>query len=582
MWRANPFEAINGTSEQDLFVTDDDGEVCGCFVVLNNTPSSLAFWKEVTFLHRQLVLEGRRTGGLSSFVDSEQKILTNLIYGKQYRATNVSVFLLPSSLFPSGNRYFRSTASVETPSIVHNNFIIGKEAKKARFERHGLWFSSRNTTISSGGYTCFDPASPSLELWGRWFQAVERNTSIPMLSIVHPVHNSVVHELDTGLTQILTENIVNRKEDKRFSENGGRVWLSADSPVYTSLHSHVLLETRKLLPLPPPPSNNQMQEPSYLRHVSASMDTMIINVFSSVSTHENGVFAVDRGGKFHLEANQNVNRLLLQRPISEAAILVRTLDINPNIAVKPCIKILAYKRAASLERLWLSLLEADYLGLHDISVEILIDGPRSPAEAPLIEQVVALARSFEWPFGSKEVTVSDANNGLAKQWFLAWSPISEREVAFVFEDDIEVSPLFFRWSMTAIELYYDTQQIDAHASLLKAIRADIEYDRLNRTANTNSTRLDQYVKEFAGIPILYGICLQQQHVDALRYPQRLRVVNTNLPFLYSLIGTWGPLLLPLPWMAFKEWSECHTITLNMTSLYAMVYTDCTIGGGASS
>lgn len=136
MWRANPFEAFNGTSEQDLFVTDDDGEVCGCFVVLNNTPSSLALWMEVTFLHRQLVLEGRRTGGLSSFVDSEQKILTNLIYGKQYRATNVSVFLLPSSLFPSGNRYFRSTASVETPSIVQT--ILSSERRRRRQDLSGM------------------------------------------------------------------------------------------------------------------------------------------------------------------------------------------------------------------------------------------------------------------------------------------------------------------------------------------------------------------------------------------------------------------------------------------------------------
>ena len=36
----------------DISVTDDNGEICGCFVALNNTPNALAFWATVTAEHR--------------------------------------------------------------------------------------------------------------------------------------------------------------------------------------------------------------------------------------------------------------------------------------------------------------------------------------------------------------------------------------------------------------------------------------------------------------------------------------------------------------------------------------------------
>jgi hypothetical protein len=52
---------------------------------------------------------------------------------------------------------------------------------------------------------------------------------------------------------------------------------------------------------------------------------------------------------------------------------------------------------------------------------------------------------------------------------------------------------------------------------------------------------------------MYGVCLQKQHLDPTRYPRKLRVNNADMPFLYSLIGTWGPFLFPLTWLAFSEW-----------------------------
>ena len=37
------------------------------------------------------------------------------------------------------------------------------------------------------------------------------------------------------------------------------------------------------------------------------------------------------------------------------------------------------------------------------------------------------------------------NAGLAQQWHSAWHPSSEGEAAFIFEDDMEVSPYYFKW-----------------------------------------------------------------------------------------------------------------------------------------
>jgi hypothetical protein len=65
--------------------------------------------------------------------------------------------------------------------------------------------------------------------------------------------------------------------------------------------------------------------------------------------------------------------------------------------------------------------------------------------------------------------------------------------------------------------------------------------------------MDRFSYETAGEPIMYGICLQKQYLDPSHYPKMLEVRNGFRPFLYSLIGSWGPLMLPLPWVAFREW-----------------------------
>lgn len=207
------------------------------------------------------------------------------------------------------------------------------------------------------------------------------------------------------------------------------------------------------------------------------------------------------------------------------------------------IKVLAFRRSQSLLRLWDSLLSADYGGRNDVDVEILIDAPRNSNESIEVEEVRKLADSFSWPFGAKKVTQRKSNLGISGQWRNAWIPSKNTEFAFILEDDIEVSPIFFRWTIAAISIYYDSVQMEAHETLFEALINSEDYE----------LKLTEFLKKFAGLPIIYGICLQRQHIDPLRYPRKLNVENSYLPYLYSLIGTWGPLFFPLPWRAFQIW-----------------------------
>jgi hypothetical protein len=127
------------------------------------------------------------------------------------------------------------------------------------------------------------------------------------------------------------------------------------------------------------------------------------------------------------------------------------------------IKVIAFNRVDSLNRLLSSLRRANYGEHRTISLEILVDRFRSDQvrnqldsiglfvfitisslfsqEEIDVMNVMKLGEEFDWPFGPKRVHLREDNIGLANQWYRAWNPQSLNEVAFIFEDDIEVSLL---------------------------------------------------------------------------------------------------------------------------------------------
>ncbi|KFK25502.1 hypothetical protein AALP_AA8G123000 [Arabis alpina] len=205
------------------------------------------------------------------------------------------------------------------------------------------------------------------------------------------------------------------------------------------------------------------------------------------------------------------------------------------------IKVLTYNRLHSLSRCLRSLSAADYGGAGDrgrIHLHVYIDH-FSLARNKSVEDNLKSAREilefvdrFEWRFGEKVVHYRTDNAGLQEQWLEAWWPSSDHEFAFVVEDDLEVSPLYYKFLERVIRDYY--------------------YD----SSNSN--------------PSIYGASLQRPRLVPGKHGNKLRVDPKTNVFLYQLVGTWGQLLFPKPWKEFRLWYDEHKSTGKKPFLVGMV------------
>jgi hypothetical protein len=157
--------------------------------------------------------------------------------------------------------------------------------------------------------------------------------------------------------------------------------------------------------------------------------------------------------------------LLLHRSYHLATPLIPTSHSGSDHAPDPdrfslLIKLLAYDRPAALRRCLRSLAAADYGG-DSVALHVLLD--HRPPNASSAGDASALAPShemlvfvdaFPWPHGEKRVHYRAANAGLQAQWIEAWWPGSDDEFAFVVEDDLEVSPLYYRFLKRVVMGYY--------------------------------------------------------------------------------------------------------------------------------
>jgi hypothetical protein len=167
--------------------------------------------------------------------------------------------------------------------------------------------------------------------------------------------------------------------------------------------------------------------------------------------------------------------------------------------------------------------------------------------------------------------------GLQKQWLYVWKPRSWNEFAIVLEDDVEVSPYFYLYGKKAVEAYYlqTAETISLHTMILNHVklRVQILKSKWNITDLGDLVELteeqrqkvqddeeeediwdfEKILKEYAGIPALYGICLQKQMISPTHFPKRFHVFTASRPYLYSIVGSWGPVMFPMIWRAFHIW-----------------------------
>ncbi|XP_024188283.1 uncharacterized protein LOC112192668 [Rosa chinensis] len=188
------------------------------------------------------------------------------------------------------------------------------------------------------------------------------------------------------------------------------------------------------------------------------------------------------------------------------------------------IKVLAYNRLDSLSRCLRSLAAADYLS-DPVHLHLHIDhfplSDAADADRKLQEsrRILDLVDGFEWKFGDKVVHYRTRNAGLQAQWLEAWWPSSDHEFAFVVEDDLEVSPLYYKFLKNLIVNYY---------------------------YNASNSR-----------PYIYGASLQRPRFVPGKHGNKLQLDDGTRLFLYQLVGTWGQLLFPKPWKEFRLWYDKH-------------------------
>ncbi|GER41053.1 transferase [Striga asiatica] len=202
---------------------------------------------------------------------------------------------------------------------------------------------------------------------------------------------------------------------------------------------------------------------------------------------------------------------------------------NPGPNFTFIIKVLTFNRLSSLSRCLNSLSKARYDVGDKVHLHIFIDhfqlDPQRNGSADLDQrlklskQIVDFVDGFGWEFGEKLVHYRTSNAGLQAQWLEAWWPASDHEFAFVVEDDLEVSPLYYRF--------------------LKAVILNYYYNASNFS------------------PSIYGASLQRPRFVPGKHGNKMHLDGEARIFLYQLVGTWGQLLFPRPWKEFRLWYDTH-------------------------
>ncbi|KAL3700401.1 hypothetical protein R1sor_018423 [Riccia sorocarpa] len=132
-------------------------------------------------------------------------------------------------------------------------------------------------------------------------------------------------------------------------------------------------------------------------------------------------------------------------------------------------------------------------------------------------RVLRYAEQFEWRFGSKVVHYRSQAAGYQGQWIESWWPASDDEFALIIDDDLELSPLFYRYVRSLISTYYYQEaQFDSS---------------------------------------IYGISLQRPQLVPGKNGLPIKLdVRTRL-FMYEMVGIWGQVFFPKPWKDFRTWYD---------------------------
>lgn len=372
VWLRDPIEVVvleMQRQEYDIMVTKDYKEICGCFIVLLNTSNAKSFWGNVTSTHELLIQNN--ANGLIKFDESEQKIITRLLLNREYDG-NITALVLKASIFPSGYEYFSQTKRSEELSIIHNNFIIGYTMKIMRFMRYGYWYTNQHKFRQSDELVCrYQMNSNQHET----IFEVLQNVNMPMVNIILPIHgisfNSQLNASNVSTASVISQVIVeNMPLNTSFDFFIGEPFKYIPIESFGTFDLHIS------------DNDNALDVIGRAVGMTVSRHGARFPYFSVDVAIDRQYFAIDRNGKYHYEANDRVLQYRLSSPqiltsaISYQNEVLFTNDTVVNSDLQFKIKILAFKRLYSLQRLLQSLLNADYMNTV-IDMEIFVDGGRN-------------------------------------------------------------------------------------------------------------------------------------------------------------------------------------------------------------
>ncbi|KAK3587755.1 hypothetical protein CHS0354_042714 [Potamilus streckersoni] len=167
-------------------------------------------------------------------------------------------------------------------------------------------------------------------------------------------------------------------------------------------------------------------------------------------------------------------------------------------------------RALSLKRLLNSLNNASYFE-DNVVLDIWIDRSK---DRKVDKQTLEVANSFHFLHGTKYIHIQPSYAGVYGQWIYTWN-VSDLypEIAVILEDDIEVSPFFYKW-LKMVHNKYDS------------------YDNINGYS-------------------LHGRC--ENHALIAPRNKYIHVPKNNTVFLYPAFNTWGFSPHTKHWLHFVNW-----------------------------
>ncbi|KAL4226669.1 hypothetical protein ACF0H5_014649 [Mactra antiquata] len=169
---------------------------------------------------------------------------------------------------------------------------------------------------------------------------------------------------------------------------------------------------------------------------------------------------------------------------------------------------IVYNRANSLKRLLKSINGADF-GKDSIKLEVWIDRSK---EGKFDTATIDAAVAFEFKHGDYSVNIHTEHVGIYGQWLSTWKPqLNSSEIAVILEDDLTVSPHFYKY--------------------LKLVH-----------------------KKYDNVPEINGYALQGHSIKHFVHDTSTLVgPKDSHVFLYPVLGTWGFSPNTKNWIKFLDW-----------------------------